>query len=70
MKDAITATGESDDPATIAAFDMAEGPLRLERFPNGGWLVSQGGPEPGFMGKRLGAYSSAREMLDALECLA
>ncbi len=65
MKDAIML----DDSAAIAAFDMTEAPLRLERFPNGGWLVSQDGPAPGLLGKRLGAYSSAREMLDALECL-
>ncbi len=54
----------------IAAFKITDAPLQLEMFPNGGWVVSQGSPEPGRMGKRLGAFSTAQAMLVALECLA
>ena len=42
-----------------------DAPLVLEMAPNGGWIVSQvsgRGIEP----KKLGAYSSAQDMLDAL----
>ncbi len=55
---------------SIDAFDPTAAPLMLKMFPNGGWIVSQGSPEPGMMGKELGAFSSAQEMLDALKCLA
>ncbi len=51
-------------------FDPADAPIMLRVFPNGGWVVSQGSPEPGLKGRELGAYSSAQEMLDSLKCLA
>ena len=50
-------------------FDPSDGPIILRVFPNSGWVVYQGAPEPGLMGKELGAYSSAQEMLDSLKCL-
>ena len=54
----------------IEAFDPTDAPLTHKAFPNGGWVVYQGSPEPGMLGKELGAFGSAQEMLDALKCLA
>ena len=51
-------------------FDTTDATIMLKVFPNGGWGVYQGAPEPGMMGKELGAYSSAQEMLASLKCLA
>ena len=54
-----------DDKPEIGAFQMDE-PIQIRMLPNGGWVVSQRGMEPGKMGLELGAYSTAKEMLDVL----
>ena len=41
-------------------------PLVLNPMPNGGWVVSQDVREIGVMGKDLGAYSNAEDMLKVL----
>ena len=41
-------------------------PLQLKPMPNGGWVVSQGPADPGFMATDLGAYSSAQDMIQVL----
>jgi hypothetical protein len=42
-----------------------DAPIVLEMAPNGGWVVSQG-DDPRCIPNRIGAYSSAEHMLDAL----
>ncbi|MGI3163099.1 hypothetical protein [Pseudooceanicola sp. 200-1SW] len=49
----------------IGAFST-EDPLILRMMPNGGWVISQRSDDTRLMDKELGAYSTAREMLDAL----
>jgi len=56
---------EPHSSVKIGAF-RTDMPLILEWYPNGGWIIRQGPPEQGMMGTRLGAYGSAKEMLDAL----
>lgn len=41
-------------------------PLMIESYPNGGWVITQRGESPGVMPNPIGAYSSAKDMLDAL----
>lgn len=51
----------------IDAFE-SDKPLMLIPYPNGGWVIEQ--PEPAHTGinaKNLGAYSSAEDMLQALD---
>jgi hypothetical protein len=50
-------------------FKMNE-PIFLEPMPNGGWVVRGGSTVPGALGRDIGAYSSAADMLDDLKCLA
>lgn len=40
--------------------------IMLERHSNGGWTITEAPREHGLIGMDLGAYSSDREMLDAL----
>lgn len=49
----------------IGAFNAAD-PLSLRMVENGGWVVSQHAGKSGVIPRDLGAYSCAREMLDAL----
>ncbi len=51
------------------AFDPLEGPLKLHKFPNGGWIITQGSTYMRMCPKELGAYSSAQEMIAALSCI-
>lgn len=53
-----------DGKSKIAAF-RNDAEIILKPFPNGGWVVSSATGEWS-MGVGLGAYSSAKEMLDAL----
>lgn len=41
-------------------------PIILRPAPNGGWIVSQGAERMGEMASEIGAYTTAKEMLDAL----
>jgi hypothetical protein len=52
------------DHPTIAPFTTDQ-PIVIEMYPNGGWVVSQSG-DARCVSDRLGAYGSAKEMLDAL----
>ncbi|WP_010137352.1 hypothetical protein [Oceanicola sp. S124] len=54
----------SDHP-TIGVFKLDE-PLILRPLPNGGWVISQRSADMSIMGRELGAYSTTREMLNAL----
>ncbi len=60
----LSEESDPDDP-DIGVFNTNT-PIQLRRLSNGGWVVSQAAPERGMMGLELGAYSSAKEMLDTL----
>lgn len=56
---------DKEQTPSIAPFTHTEN-LILHPFPNGGWVVTQEGPISGDRDARLGAYSSAEDMLKAL----
>jgi hypothetical protein len=41
-------------------------PIMIEPYPNGGWVVTQRDENPSIQPVRLGAYSTAEDMLSAL----
>ena len=54
----------SDGKSTLGAI-KADRPLQLMPFPNGGWTIIQSeGPQ--LRGREIGAFSNAKDMLDAL----
>ncbi len=54
---------------TDQTFDPLDGSLRLQKYPNGGWVITQGSSDLRMCPKELGAYGSSKEMIAALSCI-
>lgn len=43
--------------------------LRLRELPNGGYVLTNAGTQPGWMEYEIGAYGGAQEALDAIRAI-